>query len=242
MESSVPVRPASRGPVRLERVGSFCRGLPPAVGRLPFGRLPGAGERAGTACSRRIAPARLFLARIALEWGARNWSCAIVTTPCVLRRGFPARRAAVVTLFAILFGAGPAQAANAWDVATLHEDRPAWEGFGVGTMVHYRVTTTRGEEGDSATSQSTEVKELLRAVTETAFEITKTRKAAGGWLPGTTYSMPRRATRPKREITPAGTEKIRVGDTDYTCKKLEVATTRPGADGLPCGGAPAPGL
>lgn len=140
-------------------------------------------------------------------------------------------RAALVAMFVLLLGVSPAQAAGPYDVATLHEERPAWEGFGVGTMVQYRVTTTRGTDGGSVDSQSTEVKETLLKITDTAFEISKAHKAGADWSPATTYSLQRRRAAPKRKIDEDGTEKIRVDGRDFTCRKLVVTTTRPGADG-----------
>ena len=142
-------------------------------------------------------------------------------------------RAVFVAAFVLLLGGSPAQAAGPYDVATLHEDRPTWEGFGVGTMVQYRVTTTRGTDGGSVDSQSTEVKETLLKITDTAFEISKAHKATKDWSPATTYSLPRRTTAPKRKLDEGGTEKIRVDGKDYDCRKLLVTTTTPGADGEP---------
>jgi hypothetical protein len=146
----------------------------------------------------------------------------------------PWRLAATMALAVCLLATPPAQAASAWDVATLHKERPAWEGFGVGTMVQYRVTTTRGARGTedtSADSQSTEVKETLRKMTATSFEIAKARKTATGWMPATTYSISRRKVAPKIVIKADGIEKIRVGETEYPCRKLNVTTTRVSAEG-----------
>ncbi len=140
--------------------------------------------------------------------------------------------ALLVALSVILLAAPATHAENAWDVATVHKARPAWEGFGVGTMVHYRVTTTRGTEGTSADSQSTEVKETLRKVTATAFEISKMRKSAAGWDPATTDSKSRKVSAATHKIVPDGIEKIRVGETDYPCRKLNVTTTRVGAESI----------
>ncbi len=111
-----------------------------------------------------------------------------------------------------------ATAALAGDAAT----RLPWDGFGVGSYVHLRSTTTMSVEG--VPPQTSESKQTLVKVTDEAFTIKQETKVGEDWM-GSEMPFPRKATGTPTDVQgpkpeELGDENVSVDGKDYACKKV----------------------
>lgn len=111
-----------------------------------------------------------------------------------------------------------ATVAAAGDVAT----RLPWDGFGVGSFVHTRSTTTMSVEG--VPPQTSEAKQTLVKVTDEAFTIKQETKIGEEWM-ATEMPFPRKATGTPTDVQAPkpeelGDENVAVEGKDYACKKV----------------------
>lgn len=111
-----------------------------------------------------------------------------------------------------------ATAALAGDAAT----RLPWDGFGVGSYVHLRSTTTMSVEG--VPPQTSESKQTLVKVTDEAFTIKQETKVGDDWM-GSEMPFPRKATGTPTDVQgpkpeELGDENVSVDGKDYACKKV----------------------
>ena len=128
-----------------------------------------------------------------------------------MRRFAPLAFAATV-LFASVAAAG--------DAAT----RLPWDGFGVGSYVHTRSTTTLSVEG--VPPQTSESKQTLVKITDDAWTIKQETKVGDDWM-GSELPFPRKATGTPTDVQAPkpeelGDENVAVDGKDYACKKVRV--------------------
>ncbi len=111
-----------------------------------------------------------------------------------------------------------ASVAAAGDAAT----RLPWDGFGVGSFVHMRSTTTMSIEG--VPPQTSESKQTLVKITDEAFTIKQETKVGDDWM-GSELPFPRKATGTPTDVQAPkpeelGDENVAVDGKDYACKKV----------------------
>jgi hypothetical protein len=107
-----------------------------------------------------------------------------------------------------------------------------WDGFGVGSYVHTKVTTKMSMPGMPAMPEqpASETKQTLVKVTDEAFTVKTETKMGETWTGGTETVIPRKFTGEKMpvdtKVVPEelGTEKVTVEGTSYDCKKIKVKT------------------
>lgn len=114
-----------------------------------------------------------------------------------------------------------ASVAVAGDAAT----RLPWDGFGVGSYVHTRSTTTMSIEG--VPPQTSESKQTLVKITDDAWTIKQETKVGDDWM-GSELPFPRKATGTPTDVQAPkpeelGDENVAVDGKDYACKKVRWA-------------------
>ncbi len=131
---------------------------------------------------------------------------------------------AIVSLFAL-----PAHAGSEWSVeqwkakANKHE----WEGLGVGSMTHFKTTSTtkiKAMPNMAATKNVIENKKTLVKITDTHLHF-KEEMIMGGMPPQVTEKKEPRKTTTTYKFEADGTGKVKVGDTELECKRWKVTTT-----------------
>jgi hypothetical protein len=127
------------------------------------------------------------------------------------------RRLAPFALVVSALAAAPALAGEA-------PVRMPWDGFGVGSFVHARTTTTSSVEG--VPPQTSETKQTLVKITDEAYTIQFETKVGEEWM-GTEMPWPRKATGAVAAVEPPkpeelGDEDVTVDGKAYACKKTRI--------------------
>src|SRR5262245_52761498 len=102
-----------------------------------------------------------------------------------------------------------------------------WDGFGVGSFVHQKSTsTTTGPGMENVPPQVTEMKQTLVKVTDDAYTVKNETKMGEEWQ-GMEIPFPRKGTGAEQDTKgpkpeDLGEEKVSVDGTDITCKKTRL--------------------
>jgi len=142
-----------------------------------------------------------------------------------MRRTFQILSAiAVVSLLAI-----PAHAGSEWGVEKwkASADKHDWEGLGVGSMTHFKTTSTtkiKAMPNMAATENVIENKKTLVKITDTHLHF-KLETIIGGMPPQVSETKEPRKPTTTHKFEADGTGKVKVGDTELECKRWKVTTT-----------------
>lgn len=116
--------------------------------------------------------------------------------------------------------------ASDWSLEDSLKRTSVWSGFGVGTMIHHRVTTEIQVRGrpDMDRESVTETRMTLVEVTEAEFVVKVEERADGEWV-AKEVREPRDsgAAAAQPTVEPDGEESVRIGEKTYPCKKRTVS-------------------
>lgn len=150
---------------------------------------------------------------------------------------------AVCALFACLLWTAHDASAGDYDFESYTVRKSAWEGHGVGSVVHRRTTQNMKmpQMPGGGRKMVTEVKETLKAITDTHYVIqVETTGMMGKQVTESREPKVVRINVERAKVKDAGEEKITIGGTEYTCLKKTVGDMTAFMDGMG-GGMQGPG-
>ncbi|MHC5010082.1 MAG: hypothetical protein ACYTG6_03910 [Planctomycetota bacterium] len=134
----------------------------------------------------------------------------------------PVRPFLVVLPLALLFLAVPASGED-WSAENWYRHKSGWEGYGVGTMVHRRMTMrTSGPGMPAPMNNVTETRSTLIRITETSFFIKEETKVGGQWTASESEVQRTGRAGTPPQVEELGTEAVTVEGTAYPCRKQRV--------------------
>ena len=142
-------------------------------------------------------------------------------------------RLAAITL-ALLAAAlivAPDALAKGWTLEDYLAQKPKsdWDGFGVGSMIHNKMTQNVLMPGAPEPQvQTTETKKTLTEITETEYVIKVETKGVGDWV--VSEERKKKTKAKKSTVEDLGKEKVKVGETEYECAKKKVTWKEEGKD------------
>jgi hypothetical protein len=136
-------------------------------------------------------------------------------------------------LAVISFLAGPAHAGSEWSLEEFKasENKHDWEGLGVGTMLHFKQTSTtkvKAMPNMAARETVMHTKKTLVKITDTHLHFKEETTMMAGMPPQVRESKELRKPKVTRTFEKTGTAKIKVGNTELDCIKYKVTTVEDG--------------
>ncbi len=128
------------------------------------------------------------------------------------------RQPALLLLIAVLLTAPASAQAGRFDLKAWRAGRSDWAGFGVGTQVVRRRTTTLRVLGLPRSGPLViEERRTLTDISSAALTVHVERKAAGVWLPGLNESIDLRPPLTSVALKPTRQDEVSIGGKAYAC-------------------------